>query len=426
MDKGEVRGPLHFVERDVPPEAGQGEDMLEIKKQIELIEAHTVDLISLKELEEKLKRGIPLKIKWGADPSAPDLHLGHTVVLRKLKAFQDLGHAVIFIIGDFTGMIGDPSGKSKTRKPLTKEEVLKNAETYKEQVFKILDPNKTRVVFNSEWLGKMGLEDLMRLSAQYSVARMLERADFRERFKEGIEISVLEFMYPLLQGYDSVAIEADVEIGGTDQIFNLLVGRAIQRAYGQAEQIVMTLPLLEGTDGKQKMSKSLGNYIGITEPPAEIFGKVMSIPDKLMIKYYELLTDLGKKEIAVIKRQHPKEAKKKLAKILVTQFYSKEEAENAEKEFEAIFKEGKLPQEIPLILVPSDALDREGSLPLVKLLNIANLTPSISEARRLIKHGGVKVNEEKITDEKYTVKLDSEKIISVGKRRYARVKVESS
>jgi len=399
---------------------------MDIKKQIELLKRGTADFVGEEDLFKKLKEGKKMRIKFGADPSAPDLHLGHLVVLRKLKAFQDMGHEIIFLIGDFTGMIGDPSGKSETRKPLSRETVKKNAETYKQQIFKILDRSKTKVVYNSSWLSKMDLVSVMKLMSQYSVARMLERADFKERFKTNKEISIIEFLYPLMQGYDSVELEADVELGGHDQIFNLLVGRELQRSYGKDQQVVITMPLLEGTDGKMKMSKSLGNYIGFTDTPKDMYGKTMSIPDDLMIKYYELLTDLSDEQISALSKGikdgsiHPKRAKSDLAKIFVAQFYGKEEAEKAEQGFEAIFKNNQLPEDIPLVKIKKDQLV-EGKIQVSKLIAAAGLLDSVGEAKRMIKGGGVKLNEEKVTDENMLIDLGSEKLLSVGKRKHARV-----
>lgn len=396
---------------------------MEIDKQIELIKRGSSDFIGEEELRKKLRTGKPLIIKWGADPSAPDLHLGHMVVLKKLRLFQDLGHKVVFIIGDFTGMIGDPSGKSETRKPLSKEEVKKNAKTYQDQVFKVLDKRKTEVVFNSKWLSKMDLASVMKLMGQYTVARMLERGDFKERFRQNREISVVEFLYPLLQGYDSVETGSDVELGGHDQIFNILVGRELQKAYGKDQQAVLTMPLLEGTDGSMKMSKSLGNYIGFTEPAKDIFGKTMSIPDELMVKYYELLTGLSNKELADITEGlktgslHPKEAKVLLGKILVEYFYGKDEAEKAEKEFDLVFKNKRLPENIPL-----KTFDVNEKVPITKLLVMSGLVDSTSEAKRKIEEGGVKINEQKITDKNMSFDLKDEITISVGKRKHARVK----
>jgi len=399
---------------------------MDIKKQIELLKRGTADFVGEEDLFKKLKEGKKMKIKFGADPSAPDLHLGHLVVLRKLKAFQDMGHEIIFLIGDFTGMIGDPSGKSETRKPLSKETVKKNAETYKQQIFKVLDHSKTKVVYNSSWLSKMDLVSVMKLMSQYSVARMLERADFKERFKTNKEISIIEFLYPLMQGYDSVELEADVELGGHDQIFNLLVGRELQKSYGKDQQVVITMPLLEGTDGKMKMSKSLGNYIGFTDTPKDMYGKTMSIPDDLMIKYYELLTDLPDEQISALSKGikdgsvHPKRAKSDLAKIFVAQFYGKEEAEKAEQGFDAVFKNNQLPEDIPLVKIKKDQLT-EGKIQVSKLIAAAGLLDSVGEAKRMIKGGGVKLDETKVTDENMLVALDSEKLLSVGKRKHARV-----
>ena len=364
--------------------------MTSIKDQIDLIQYGSVDFVSSKELEEKLKKGKPLRVKFGADPSAPDLHLGHMVVLKKLKTFQDLGHQVIFLIGDFTGMIGDPTGKSETRKPLTREDVMRNAKTYQEQIFKILDKSKTEVVYNSEWLSKMNLEAVMKLMSQYTVARMLERADFKERYKTNKEISIIEFLYPLMQGYDSVELNADVELGGHDQIFNLLVGRELQKSYGKEQQVVITMPLLEGTDGKMKMSKSYGNYIGFTEQPKDIFGKTMSIPDELMFKYYKLLTDIAPAVIESLEQDvkngtmHPKDAKVALAKIFVSYFYGEAEAVTASEQFDAVFKKGGVPDDIKQIKVSASDFGSNKVL-VSKLVAFANLVPSVGEAKRMIK-----------------------------------------
>lgn len=399
---------------------------MNIEEQIKLIKRGVVDFVNEEELVNKLKSGRKLSIKFGADPSAPDLHIGHLVVLRKLKVFQDLGHEVIFLIGDFTGMIGDPSGKSETRKPLSLETVKKNAQTYQQQVFKILNPQKTKVVYNSAWLSKMALTDVMKLLSQYTVARMLERADFKERFKNNKEISIVEFLYPLLQGYDSVQLNSDVELGGHDQIFNLLVGRELQKSYGQEPQIVITMPLLEGTDGKLKMSKSYGNYIAFNDSPKDIYGKTMSIPDEIMIKYYTLLTDFSDEKIKDIEYSikngtlHPKKAKSELAKYLVSLFYSKEEAEKAEAEFEAVFKENKVPNDIPLVKINQEFLS-QNMIPLAKLLSLTKLLDSTSEAKRMIKAGAVKVDNVKVEDENQLIDISSEKLISVGKRRFIRV-----
>ena len=400
---------------------------MDLKKQLEIIKRGAVELIPEDELVKKLKKGKPLKVKWGADPSAPDIHLGHTVILKKLRVLQDLGHEVIFIIGDFTAMIGDPSGKNVTRPQLSRAEVKKNAKTYKGQAFKILNPKKTKVVYNSTWLKKLKLDDVINLAGKYTVARMLERDDFMSRFEKERPISIHEFLYPLIQGYDSVEVKADIEIGGTDQKFNLLVGRELQREFSVGPQVILTMPLLEGTDGVQKMSKSLENYIGITDPPSEIFGKTMSIPDSVLLKYYELLTNIPESEIKSMKheidsgRLNPRDAKSKLAKIFVSELYSLKEADAAEKEFESIFKEGKLPQEIPLKLIPKKELEA-GRIWICKLLVLAGVSSSSSESKRLVSQGGVSIDGEKIDDDSLKIKLDSEKTIKVGKRRFVRVK----
>lgn len=395
----------------------------EVKRALELIKRGIVDLIEEEELVKKLKRayqeGRPLRIKAGFDPTAPDLHLGHTVLLRKLKHFQELGHEVYFLIGDFTAMIGDPTGRSETRPALTKEQVLENARTYKEQVFKILDPRKTRVVFNSEWFSKMTAEDIIRLCARYTVARILEREDFKKRFEGGLPIAVHELIYPLFQAYDSVALKADVELGGTDQLFNLLIGRDIQREYGQEPQVIITLPLLEGLDGVQKMSKSLGNYVGIMEPPQEMYGKLMSIPDSLMWKYYELLTDLPLEEINKMKREveggrfHPKEAKKGLARIIVSQYHSEELARKAEEEFERVFSKRELPSDVETFEVSA------GKIYLPRILKDLGLTSSTSEARRLIAQRAIDLDKNPITSEELEL-LPGEYVLKIGKKRFVK------
>ena len=398
-----------------------------IDEQISLIERGTVDVVSRDDLLRKLKKsresGVPLKIKTGFDPTAPDLHLGHTVLIQKMKHFQDLGHDIYFLIGDFTGMIGDPTGKSETRKPLTTEDVKRNAETYKEQVFKILDPAKTKVVFNSSWLGKLTSHDMIRLASQLTVARMLEREDFRVRFDNEKPISIHEFLYPLIQGYDSVALEADVELGGTDQLFNLLMGRDLQRSWGQEPQVVITMPLLEGLDGVNKMSKSLGNYIGITESADDIYGKVMSISDTLMFRYYELLSDLPAAEIKTLAAEmhdgkiHPKEVKKKLARELTARFYGADNASRAEESFEQVFRHHGLPENIPELVLEKAG----GEVWLPKLLVEAGLTGSTSEARRMIKQQAVSLDNEKVLDTEYTVQPAGDVLIKVGKRRFVKV-----
>jgi len=402
-----------------------------IRNNIELLKKGTEEIIPLDEFQKKLERSEkenrPLVVKAGFDPTAPDIHLGHTVLLRKMKHFQDMGHRVVFLIGDFTGMIGDPSGKSETRKRLTREEVLANAETYKKQVFKILDREKTIVDFNSRWCGEMSFADVLELTSRYNVARMLERDDFSNRYREGISISILEFMYPLVQGYDSVALRADIELGGTDQKFNLLVGRDLQREYGQEPQVIMTMPLLVGLDGTQKMSKSLNNYIGINEPPRDILGKVMSISDELMYLYFELVTDVPVGEIASLRKGvqdgeiHPRALKMRLAKDICAQFYDPETAEKAETEFNRIFVKKDLPDEIEEYAVPEGEKSESG-IWIVKLMVLAGLAKSNGEARRLIKGGGVYLENEKITDEDFEIALPGEGILKVGKRRFLRYK----
>lgn len=399
----------------------------EVKRALEIIKRGIVDLINeeelIKKLEKSYKEKRPLKIKAGFDPTAPDLHLGHTVLLRKLKQFQDLGHEIYFLIGDFTGMIGDPTGRSETRVALTKEQVLENAKTYEEQVFKILDPNKTKVVFNSQWFSKMSIEDIIKLCAKYTVARILERDDFKKRLESGIPISIHELIYPLFQAYDSVALEADVELGGTDQLFNLLIGRDIQKEYGQEPQIVITLPLLEGIDGVQKMSKSFGNYIGIMEPPFEMYGKIMSIPDHIMWKYYLLLTDFSEKEINEMKEKvemgkyHPKEIKKKLAKYVVSQFHSQELALKAEEEFERVFGKKEMPTEAVTIKIKS------GKIWLPGFLRDQGLVKSSSEAKRLISQKAIDLNKAPITQEEIEL-FPGEYFLKIGKKKFIKLEVD--
>ncbi|MCD6320078.1 MAG: tyrosine--tRNA ligase [Candidatus Desulfofervidaceae bacterium] len=400
---------------------------MEIKEEIELLLRGVVEVISKEELEKKLERAHrekrPLRVKAGFDPTAPDLHLGHTVLIQKLKHFQDLGHEVLFLIGDFTGIIGDPSGKSETRPALTREQVLANAETYKEQIFKILDPTKTKIVFNSTWMQQLSAIDLIKLCSHYTVARMLERDDFHKRFTAGRAISIHEFIYPLIQGYDSVALKADVELGGTDQRFNLLVGRDLQRDFGQEPQVVMMMPLLEGLDGVQKMSKSLGNYVGITEPPGQMFGKLMSISDELMWRYYELLSSLSLDEITRLKegveqgKIHPKEVKKQLAIEIVARFHSQKAAAEAAEEFEKVFKHKELPKDLEEITISWS----EEKIWLPKLLQLANLTQTTSEAKRLVQQGGVKVNQEKVTSAQTEIPVGETYLIQVGKRKFKKV-----
>ncbi|MDQ7038755.1 MAG: tyrosine--tRNA ligase [Aquificota bacterium] len=387
------------------------------EEQLRVLKQGTAEIIEEEELLNKLRKGRPLKVKAGFDPTAPDLHLGHVVLLQKMKQFQDLGHEVYFVIGDFTAMIGDPTGRSETRPPLSKEEVLRNAETYKDQVFKVLDPKRTKIVFNSSWLENLGTEGVIKLSAKYTVARMLEREDFSKRFREGKPIHIHEFLYPLLQAYDSVAIEADVELGGTDQRFNLLIGRDIQREYGQEPQVCMTLPLLVGLDGVRKMSKSYGNYVGITEDPKTMFGKLMSISDDLMWDYYLLLTDYTGDEIEAIKREwHPMEAKKHLAFLIVKRFHSEKEAEVARDWFERTYSRKEFPEDAPFF-----ELDVESVTAMDLLLRIGAVS-SKNEARRVIQGGGLRVNSEKITDPYAKIDLGEEVRVQVGKKRFYRVR----
>ena len=405
--------------------------MKSVDEQIQLISRGVVDLLSREELEKKLKRsletGVPLRVKAGFDPTAPDLHLGHTVLIQKLKHFQDLGHQVLFLIGDFTGMIGDPTGKSETRKALTQEDVARNAETYKSQIFKILDPHKTEVVFNSAWLSTLSSYDFIRLASQLTVARMLERDDFKKRFDAQLPISIHEFLYPLIQGYDSVALKADVELGGTDQRFNLLMGRELQRSAGQAPQVVITLPLLEGLDGVNKMSKSLGNYIGITDSPADVYGKVLSISDTLMFRYYELLSDLSSEAIAGLQAAmaagelHPKEVKKRLALELTARYHGADEAARAEENFERVFQQHGLPDDLPEQTVAALA---EGYW-LPKLLVDTGLVGGTGEARRMIKQQAVTIDGEKVDSEEHVVPAQGEILLKVGKRRFCKVRFVS-
>ena len=401
--------------------------MSDIGCQMDLIMRGAVEVIQRSELESKLARAAkekkPLRIKAGFDPTSPDLHLGHTVLIHKLKHFQDLGHQVIFLIGDFTGMIGDPSGVSETRVALTKEQVERNAQTYERQIFQILDPKKTQVEFNSRWMGTMSAEELIHLSAHYSVARMLERDDFRKRYADQKPISIHEFLYPLIQGYDSVALKADVELGGTDQTFNLLVGRDLQRARGQEAQVVLTMPLLEGTDGVRKMSKSLGNSIALEDSPGDMFGKLMSISDTLMLRYYELLT---MEDLAGVRTMHPMEAKLGLADRIVTQYHGAEAAKKARDGFQQKFQEREFPAE-PDALVALTPADTTGAgrpaITMVELVARTKLVPSKSEARRVIIQGGVEVDGEKQTDPQAEVLLSPGRQyrLKVGKRKFALV-----
>ncbi|VAW83438.1 Tyrosyl-tRNA synthetase [hydrothermal vent metagenome] len=391
---------------------------------LEQIRRGAEEILVESELEERLKAGKPLRVKAGFDPTAPDLHLGHTVLLNKLRQFQDLGHEAIFLIGDFTGMIGDPTGKNITRKPLTRDEVIENAKTYEQQIFKILDPEKTLVMFNSSWMNAMTAADLIQLAAKHTVARMLERDDFNKRYGTGQPIAIHEFLYPLVQGYDSVALKADIELGGTDQKFNLLVGRQLQEAYGQKPQVVLTMPILEGLDGVQKMSKSLGNYIGIADAPDDMFGKLMSISDDLMWRYFELLSFRPLADIRKLRQQmdegrNPRDIKFELGVEIVTRFHSSQAAERAQQNFVARFQKGAMPDEMPEIEL---AADTEG-LSIANVLKDAGLTPSTSDGLRMIRQGAVKLDGEKISDTKLKLLPGLSGVCQVGKRRFARVNI---
>ena len=395
-------------------------DLKEIRRGVD-------EILVERDLVEKLRLGRPLRVKAGFDPTAPDLHLGHTVLINKLRQFQDQGHQVMFLIGDFTGMIGDPSGKNVTRQALTREEIETNAATYRQQIYKILDPERTEVCFNSEWMQTMDAAGLIGLAARHTVARMLERDDFEKRYKSGQPIAIHEFLYPLVQGYDSVAMRADVELGGTDQKFNMLVGRQLQEQFGQAPQVVITMPILEGLDGIQKMSKSLGNYIGIAEPPKEIFGKLMSISDSLMWRYFELLSlEKSMDDIQAMKKraesgsENPKDFKTGLAVEIVTRFHGKAAAAEATEDFERRFRQGDLPEDIPEREVPSAGL---GAVLVANLLKDAGLTKSTSEARRMIRQGAVRIDGVKVEDPETTVGTGSRCVFQVGKRRFARISV---
>ena len=398
---------------------------MNVSEQLDYLAKGTVDLIERGDLKAKIERGKPLTIKVGFDPTAPDIHLGHTVVIRKMRHFQQLGHRVIFLIGDFTGLIGDPTGKKATRPALTREEIEANAETYRRQVYKILDPQTTEVRFNSEWLGKLGAEGMIKLAAKYTLARILERDDFRKRFDAHQPIALHELLYPLAQGYDSVALQCDVEMGGTDQLFNLLVGRDLMREYRQEPQVVLTMPLLEGLDGVEKMSKSLGNYIGIDEEPSQIFGKVMSISDGLMWKYYTLCTDLTPPEVTALRGRvelgelHPMDAKKQLAKSIIRDFHDEEAAERAESEFRRIFSERQAPTEIEETTLPASS---EPQL-LARIITSAKLADSNKDAQRLIAQGGVLVDNVKVDSTRHALDASAGKsyLLKVGKRRFAKV-----
>jgi tyrosyl-tRNA synthetase len=401
--------------------------MRSAQEQLSILKRGTVEILVedelLKRLERSIASGKPLRVKAGFDPTAPDIHLGHAVLLNKMRQFQEMGHEVIFLIGDFTGMIGDPTGKSETRKHLTKEEVLENAKTYQSQIYKILDPAKTKIVFNSEWMSKMTAEDLIQLAAKLTVARMLERDDFKKRYQSELPISIHEFLYPLIQGYDSVMLKADVELGGTDQKFNLLVGRELQKEYGQDPQSIVMMPLLEGLDGVNKMSKSLGNYIGINEPAKEIFGKVMSVSDVLMYRYYELVSAVNLDELQGIKDDigsgalHPMEAKKRLAAELADRFCGAGEGATVRAEFERVFSKKNMPDDIPVVEVSWEG----EKMKLVKIIAQAGVAKSNSEARRLIQQGAVEVDGTPITDIDAELPASGEYILKVGKKRFVRV-----
>ena len=402
----------------------------EVQRQLEIIRRGTVEIVPENELIEKLKKSVasnkPLHIKLGLDPTAPDIHLGHTVVLQKLRQFQDLGHRVTLILGDFTARIGDPTGKSETRKQLTEEQVLSNAKTYEEQIFKLLDRSKTVVVFNSQWLGALNFADVLKLSAKYTVARMLERDDFAKRFNNELPISIHEFFYPLMQGYDSVALEADVELGGTDQKFNLLMGRHLQKEYGQEPQIALMLPILEGLDGVQKMSKSLGNYIGITDSAREMYGKTMSIADELMVRYFELVTPVEMDEVRAIEKGlqdgslHPRDVKMRLAREIVAIFHGPEAAQAAEEEFKNIFQKKELPDEIPDFRLAAAELEG-GKIWLPKLLVLTGLSSSTSEGKRLIQQGAVRIDDERFAEADGSFVPRDGCIIKAGKRKFVRI-----
>jgi len=399
--------------------------MIAVDQQLPEIQRGSDEVLLLTELEERLKIGKPLRIKAGFDPTAPDLHLGHTVLINKMRQFQDMGHQVIFLIGDFTGMIGDPTGKNVTRKALTEEQVAMNAETYTQQIFKILDADKTEIRFNSEWMGKMTSAQMIQLAAKHTVARMLERDDFNKRYSNNQPISIHEFLYPLVQGYDSVALECDVELGGTDQKFNLLMGRELQKHYGQKPQIVITTPLLEGLDGVQKMSKSLNNYIGIDEPAEEMFGKLMSISDDLMWRYFDLLSFKSLAEIKLLKQQatagrNPRDIKFELADEIITRFHNKEAAENAQTAFIARFQKGAIPDEMPEHTLHAED---DNGIPLTIILKQCRLTPSTSDAIRMVKQGAVKIDGNKVTDHRLLIAKNTKAVYQVGKRKFARIDV---
>ena len=396
--------------------------MHNLNEQLALIKRGSDEILLETELIERLEQGKPMRVKVGFDPTAPDLHLGHTVLINKMRQFQQLGHQVIFLIGDFTGLIGDPTGKNITRKPLTREAVEQNAETYKEQIFKILDPDLTEIAFNSSWMNELGSAGLIQLAAQHTVARMLERDDFSKRYKGGQPIAIHEFLYPLVQGYDSVALKADVELGGTDQKFNLLMGRELQKNYGQKPQVVLTMPLLEGLDGVNKMSKSLGNYIGITDMPDDMFGKIMSISDELMWRYFDLLSFRSNENLAAFKQEveagkNPRDIKFLLAEEIISRFHSADAAEKAQAAFIARFQKGVMPEDMPEVTLNT----AEASMSIANVLKGAGLVSSTSDGMRMIKQGAVRIDGERVEDPRLQVNTDTEQVYQVGKRRFAKI-----
>ncbi|GMR20383.1 MAG: tyrosine--tRNA ligase [Gammaproteobacteria bacterium] len=398
--------------------------MVDFNEQLQQLTRGTDEVLLESELKERLASGRPMRIKAGFDPTAPDLHLGHTVLINKLRQFQDLGHEVMFLIGDFTGMIGDPTGKSATRPPLTRDEVIENAQTYEEQIFKILDPEKTLVLFNSAWMNELSVVDLIQLASRHTVARMLERDDFNKRYKGGQPIAIHEFLYPLIQGYDSVAMKADVELGGTDQKFNLLVGRELQRHYGQKPQVVITVPILQGLDGVQKMSKSLNNYIGIHEAPNEMFGKIMSISDELMWRYFELLSFRPAQEVEGLRKEveagaNPRDIKFKLGEEIVARFHSRQDATSARETFIARFQKGTMPEDMPEQTIAA----ADGKLGIARLLKDAGLVASTSEAMRMIRQGAVRIDSERVSDTRLEIAAGNTHVFQVGKRRFSRVTI---
>lgn len=408
------------------------EQQKEVNHQLEVIRRGVVEIVPEDQLKQKIINSVidqkPLKIKFGMDPSSPDIHIGHSVALHKLRQFQELGHHIQLLIGDFTGMIGDPTGKSETRKKLTKEDVQQNAKTYQKQIYKILDPNRTEVVYNADWLAPLKFSDIIELTAKLTVARMLERDDFSKRYASGQPISIYEFLYPLMQGYDSVILESDIELGGTDQKFNLLMGRTLQKEYNVPTQAIITMPLLEGLDGIQKMSKSLGNYIGINEEPNDIYGKAMSIPDELMLKYYQLATDISDDELNALKSGltdgtiHPRDAKMKLSYTFVRMFNGEEDANAAQLHFQTVFQQGALPEEIPDVQLTAAEVTN-GSIRLVKLLVIIGLQSSNAEAKRSIVQGAVKINEEKMEDPNAEIKVFEGDIVQIGRRKFGKITI---